>query len=1358
MSSDTDINEELRNGCDASDRAPSAAPNFAEFGDEEAALGASDHIPTAAAATPVRNDVGTTGQSRFTASAAENVINIDETEPEAYYMEEEGALGRVSSDRSSSAGNVITFEEEAEVYYMEEEGDVNEFTHDASSPAEDVINIDEMESEAYYMEEEDALYHVPGNITGQAHHSVQKATGKTFVASVPTVTPTVTPILKPTGKPLGKPPKKRIVKPAGNPRPKQAQGLSVSLHNRKLDILYPHDSYSVIADNGPDKNGAWPKQKKIFFFCGCVPYCFQLIFLWLLISSLVWNRRGTFGEVDNPLSNQGFFTTFIPSGTQRIVRITQFFSLVYYVVFPDASQKDIVTAVRSFPRPSKVQSGDRVASMRISCMLRAAEGISAVLATLVLIISSNTVVDIILNFTAISFISNLDDYAFRLAASGEFGKSLQAETERVANKKLPRCMHRTRIPKHVYNNWVKFVIGALLFCFMSWVIIFQNRVWVTKQLRVRFQDPQFEQYSGCYSYVPDKKSKEFSRNEYVFDEDDQYKFSYCRDERYWVLWDTNSVIDKRKGIALACDAPVIVKSEQTDVFDISSSFFDNWVTASNTPVELYFFPKGKEEELFCDLELGDGTCDDPALNKEDFEYDEGDCCAATCIGSKCGYSGIPNVFNSNISADGFDNCVDPEMEATTIKLNSVVSSRNPEFTSNIFPVDVNVFEVFRLDESTWRNETPAQPYFSLDCDGKNVLTVYIDETMSNSSQTVKVANGADCSLVVVNTTTNSDRQWDDPPIWYIDYTLYHGEKGYVEDENVEILTRRTNEVSEANFKRIPECYFKELKDFVGIETIYTASEASNRAIDWLIDDKTGNSECGEESFVERYALVNMFYAIDAPGEFIDSARHCAWSSIGCSGGKVNTITLKDAKLEKNIPSEIGMLRSVTELDLSDNNFTSIPVDITRVSSLLKISMNNNLISLLPTELGDLTSLQLLSVYANNITEIPKEIGMMTNLQELILSQNSISLVPEELGSLKDLRTLLLDGNLQISMLPKEIGNLITLQELSLPQGSLTTFLSEIGKLENLRKLVFYQNMIASLPTEIGGLTSLIELDLWENVISSLPTEVGKLQGLEILDLGYNNVASLPSEIARLTSLHSLGLDSNEIVDILPIGEMRSLQQLNLKSNKISFLPTELGRLSNLQSFDMAGNQISSIPTELGGLSNLQSFEMAVNQISSIPTEIAVMSGLKELGMWTNQISSVPTEVMNLTGLEGLYLFKNQITSLPSEIGLLTKLTDLRFNHNQITSLPTEIGLLTNLKSLRLHHNFISVIPSEIALLTNLETLALSDNQITSLPTEMGLLLNVNKLFLGGNNITEMNAPPELLDLCYFNFPFTTCFW
>ena len=930
MSSDIDVDEESRSWHDASDHAPTAdptdPPTSTEIVDEEAALTAPDHILNAVAATTVGNNM--TGNVRFTEEPAatfkhvsndrssfdDDVIDIIEAEPEAYFMEEEGTLDRVSGDRSSLEEVFNIDEAQYESYYEEEEGVLDHVNRDPSSPVEDLVNIDEAEAQEYYVEEEDAIYHAPKRITGNgslitvakasSHHSSGKPTGKTIGTTV-----------KQARKPSRKPIKKSVAKPVSN----QNQGLNVSLHNPKLDRLYPQDSYSMIADNGPQPNGTWPRQKKIFLLLGLIPYCFQVAFLWLLILSHTWVIRGTVGEIDNPFSQEGMFLqSFIPAGVPRITRYTQILSLISYVVFPDEGLKDIVTAVQSFPRPSKVQSGERVETMQIACILRLAQGVSAMIATLVLIITSHAVVDIILNFTAISFISNLDNYAFQLASRGEFGPTLQAETERIANKKLPRCMHRSRIPKYVYNNWVKMILLVILMTISAYIIFAQNTFWTTSTLRVQFDESSgFREYSGCYNV--DKDSVYFLRNTYHADNQDlNASFGYCRNSRQWLLYDGESNTDP-------CLAQELARSEQTDFFDISSTFFTEWASATNAPVELYFFEEGKgREAYFCDLELGDGICDHD-LNERGFRYDEGDCCAGTCIGSKCGYGGLESVFgNSKSSGDGFPNCRDPDMVSLTIKLNSIISSRDGEIPG-IDDLDDDWFYNNRIDENEFRNATPVNPYLSLDCNDKNVLTVtsvYVDETMVNNSETVSVLDGADCTLVVRSQTV-SDPKVDDP-VWYINYTLYNGEKAYVENENVEILTQSSEELEMRNFTMIPKCYFTKLKHDVDVATIYTASEPSNIAIDWLLNDKTGNSDCEDEFFIERYALLTVFLAINAPGQFMNRDKHCKWQSILCSSGTVNKIELQGAKIEENIPSEIGLLQSVDEIDLCKYSYFHVP--------------------------------------------------------------------------------------------------------------------------------------------------------------------------------------------------------------------------------------------------------------------------------------------------------------------------------------------------------------------------------------------------------------------------------------------------
>jgi len=54
--------------------------------------------------------------------------------------------------------------------------------------------------------------------------------------------------------------------------------------------------------------------------------------------------------------------------------------------------------------------------------------------------SSDNALDIILNFTAVNFISDLDEAAFSYAKSGVFGPILTGETKPIAGTNLPLCL------------------------------------------------------------------------------------------------------------------------------------------------------------------------------------------------------------------------------------------------------------------------------------------------------------------------------------------------------------------------------------------------------------------------------------------------------------------------------------------------------------------------------------------------------------------------------------------------------------------------------------------------------------------------------------------------------------------------------------------------------------------------------------------------------------------------------------------------------------------------------------------------------------------------------------------------------
>ena len=60
--------------------------------------------------------------------------------------------------------------------------------------------------------------------------------------------------------------------------------------------------------------------------------------------------------------------------------------------------------------------------------------------TLLLVITAPDVVDSILNFTAVNFISGLDEIGYELALWGKYGPKLENKAKRIGAEPLPECM------------------------------------------------------------------------------------------------------------------------------------------------------------------------------------------------------------------------------------------------------------------------------------------------------------------------------------------------------------------------------------------------------------------------------------------------------------------------------------------------------------------------------------------------------------------------------------------------------------------------------------------------------------------------------------------------------------------------------------------------------------------------------------------------------------------------------------------------------------------------------------------------------------------------------------------------------
>lgn len=125
---------------------------------------------------------------------------------------------------------------------------------------------------------------------------------------------------------------------------------------------------------------------------------------------------------------------------------------------------------------------------------------------------------------------------------------------------------------------------------------------------------------------------------------------------------------------------------------------------------------------------------------------------------------------------------------------------------------------------------------------------------------------------------------------------------------------------------------------------------------------------------------------------------------------------------------------------------------------------------------------------------------------------------------------------------------------------------------------------------------------------------------------------------------------------------RSLKQLNLQKNRLTFLPDEIGCLKTLESLDVSFNKLNNLPDSIAGCSSL-----------------------KTLNASNNNIQTFPVGVCHALQIEHVDLSNNVIEKLPDEIGQLNAI-ELNLNRNRLNKLSDNLSKCQNLRVLRLEEN------------------------------------------------------------------------
>ncbi|XP_043694051.1 probable LRR receptor-like serine/threonine-protein kinase At3g47570 [Telopea speciosissima] len=185
------------------------------------------------------------------------------------------------------------------------------------------------------------------------------------------------------------------------------------------------------------------------------------------------------------------------------------------------------------------------------------------------------------------------------------------------------------------------------------------------------------------------------------------------------------------------------------------------------------------------------------------------------------------------------------------------------------------------------------------------------------------------------------------------------------------------------------------------------------------------------------------------------------SSIG------NLTLLYELHLEANnlnvsIPSSIENCQRLLHLTLNNNSLQDpIPKQLFLISSL-SISLTlayNSLVGTLPIEIGNLKSLSTLDISNNKLSgEIPSSIGDWNSLEYLYMGGNFLEgAIPQSLTLLKGLQDLDLSHNNLSGQIPKDLQNLLALRSLNLSFNNLEGEVPTKGVFGNASAILVNEN-------------------------------------------------------------------------------------------------------------------------------------------------------------------------------------------------------------------------------------------------------------------------------------------------------------
>uniref|UniRef100_A0A0N4ZDV3 Calponin-homology (CH) domain-containing protein n=1 Tax=Parastrongyloides trichosuri TaxID=131310 RepID=A0A0N4ZDV3_PARTI len=209
-----------------------------------------------------------------------------------------------------------------------------------------------------------------------------------------------------------------------------------------------------------------------------------------------------------------------------------------------------------------------------------------------------------------------------------------------------------------------------------------------------------------------------------------------------------------------------------------------------------------------------------------------------------------------------------------------------------------------------------------------------------------------------------------------------------------------------------------------------------------------------------------------------------------------SLCLKNKKLNEFPDFYAGKysLEDVVFVDLTDNRLTEVPEIIIEKMKLLEtLILAKNLIKTLPNIMKGFNSLTYLDLSSNNLSTIPSSIFSLP-LQILLLSNNKIDTISSDIVQIAHTIQEIDFSKNRITSITSNISLLKQLRKLNLRCNRLGALPSEMASL-NLYYLDISANRLTHIPVEFCSMSSLIHFHTLDNPLLSPPIEIA-LKGRE----------------------------------------------------------------------------------------------------------------------------------------------------------------------------------------------------------------------------------------------------------------------